>query len=236
MISPRMAKFINYIPDSILVPIAKKIVDRYIKKYANIIINGEENLKNIQEPVIFVCNHLSNADGLILNKLLKDNKPTFMAGMKLSKDFTTNIGVKIVKTVSIKPNSADKDAMKKIIEILRKGDNIMMFPEGTRSRVGSLIKGKRGITLLCRMGKASIVPIGMSGTEKLMPINQEGKMNAEKFYHSDVNVNIGKQFKVPERNKGEDKKEYEERATDFIMYEIAKLLPKEYRGIYNLKS
>ncbi|MCM1990110.1 lysophospholipid acyltransferase family protein [Oceanirhabdus seepicola] len=232
MIFTRMARFVKYIPDSILVPIAKKIVDRYIKKYANIIVSGEENLKSIQGPVIFVCNHLSNADGLILNKLLKDHDPTFIAGIKLSKDFMTNIGMKIVKTVSIKPNSADKDAMKKIIQILRSGDNIMMFPEGTRSRVGSLIKGKSGITILCRMGKASIVPIGMSGTEKLMPINEEGKMNAEKFYHSDVSVNIGEQFKVPERKKGEDKKEYEERATDFIMYEIAKLLPKEYKGIY----
>ncbi|WBW98522.1 lysophospholipid acyltransferase family protein [Oceanirhabdus sp. W0125-5] len=233
MISPRMAKFMNYIPDSILVPIAKKLVNRYIKKYANIKINGEENLKDINGPVIFVCNHLSNADGLILNKLLKYNDPTFIAGRKLYKDFTTNLGMKIVKTVSITPNSADKDAMKKIIQILRNGNNIMMFPEGTRSRVGSLIKGKSGITILSRMGKASIVPIGMSGTEKLMPINKEGKMNAEKFYHSDVNINIGKQFKVPDRLKGEDKKEYEDRATDFIMYEIAKLLPKEYRGVYD---
>ena len=55
----------------------------------------------------------------------------------------------------------------------------------------------------------------------------------EKFFHSHVNVKIGTKYKVPEKNIGEDKKEYEERATNEIMHSIARLLPKDYRGVYD---
>lgn len=232
MISPFAARMVNLLPDSLIKIFAKNLVRGYMKRYANIKVSGSDTLKRIKGPVIFVCNHLSNADGLILNDILKEHDPTFIAGKKLSNDFTTNIGVKLVKTLNITPNSADKDAMKQIIKMLKSGKNIMMFPEGTRSRTGSLIHGKKGITLLARLGGARIVPIGMSGTEKLMPINKEGKMNAEKFYHSDIHVNIGEAFEIPGMNKGEDRKEYDQRSVDLIMMEIAKLLPKEYHGVY----
>ena len=232
MISITTAKLINILPDKLVKYISRKVVEKYLKKYANIIIEGSENLKGIKIPTIFICNHLSNSDGLVLDKALKEINPTFIAGVKLSDNAFTSIGVNVIKTINIKPNTADKEGIKKIINLVKQGESLLIFPEGTRSRVGSLIEAKKGIFLLAKMTGAPIVPIGLYGTEKLLPINKEGDMSAESFNYADVHINIGKQFEIPKIAIEQDKKEYEDFATKYLMRKIAELLPENYRGIY----
>ena len=232
MISTTTAKIINILPDKFVAYISKIIVDRYLKKYANITIVGRENLKGLKTPTIFICNHLSNSDGLVLDKALKEIDPTFVAGVKLSNSAVSSIGVNVIKTTNIKPNTADLEGLKKITKLVNQGESLLIFPEGTRSRVGSLIEARKGILLIARMTGAPIVPIGLYGTEKLLPINKEGNMNAEAFNYADVHINIGKQFEFPNRAKEQDKKEYEDLATKYIMKKIAELLPENYRGVY----
>lgn len=212
--------------------LCKRIIKGYMDKYAELDVHGLENIENLEGPLIFTCNHLSNSDGLILNDVLRKFDPTFVAGVKLSGDSVTNIGMRVIKTINIKPNSADKDAITKVIKSLRGGENIVIFPEGTRSRVGSMIEGKKGIVLIARMSKATIIPIGMSGSEKLLPINKEGSMKSENFNHAKVTVNIGKPVVIPEKEKEEDRHLYDDRVLTHIMKSIAALLPEEYRGVY----
>ncbi|AOT68934.1 lysophospholipid acyltransferase family protein [Geosporobacter ferrireducens] len=232
MISTITAKIINILPDKFGTYISKKAVDKYLEKYANINIEGSENLKGIKTPTIFICNHLSNSDGLVLDKALKEIDPTFVAGVKLSNNAVTSIGLNVIKTTNIKPETSDKEGLKKIITLVNQGESLLIFPEGTRSRVGSLIEAKKGIFLIARMTGAPIVPIGLYGTEKLLPINKEGDMSAETFNYADVYIKIGKQFEFPKREKEQDKKEYEDFATKYIMKKIGELLPENYRGVY----
>lgn len=232
MISATTAKIINILPNKFVTYISKKMVNKYLKKYASINIQGSENLKGLKTPTIFICNHLSNSDGLVLDKALKEIDPTFVAGIKLSNNAITSIGVNVVKTTNIKPNTVDKDGLKKIVSLVKQGESLLIFPEGTRSRAGSLIEAKRGVLLIARMTGAPIVPIGLYGTEKLLPINKEGDMSAETFNYADVHINIGKQFEFPKRAKEQDKKEYEDFAIRYIMKKIAELLPENYRGVY----
>jgi len=232
MISNTMIKIINRLPKRFVILISKKVLNNYITKYANINIVGNENLKDIDRPTIFVCNHLSNADGLVLSRVLKDVDPTFVAGVKLSKNSLTSLGLNVVKTTSIVPNSADTEGLKNIISLVKKGESILIFPEGTRSRAKSLMEAKKGIILIARMTGAPIVPIGLYGTEKLLPINKEGDMSAEKFEFANVNINIGKQFELIKKEKGQDRKDYTDATTNYIMKKIAELLPESYRGVY----
>lgn len=232
MISPSMAKLIGLLPNKWVSFLANRALNGYINKYANINVENYENLNNIPTPVIFISNHLSNSDGLVLNKILKDFDVTFVAGVKLSNNAFTKLGIDVVKTTPVHPNSPDKEGLKKIINIIRSGNNVLIFPEGTRSRIGKMIKGKKGIILIAKMCKVPIIPIGITGTEKLLPINMEGKMELEKFHNADVNVKIGEMFYLPTKLEEESKKEYDERAMDIIMKNIAKLLPDEYKGEY----
>ena len=233
MLSPTLVKVINVLPESLVVKITKIIVDKYFKKYANMKIERLEKIENVEGPKIFICNHLSNADGLILDKILKEKyDPTFVAGIKLSNDPITRLGTMIIKNVGIKPNSADKEAITKIVKLVKGGENLMIFPEGTRSRTGSMIEGKKGILLIARLTKATIIPIGMTGTEILLPINKDGDMGGEKFNYSDISIKFGEPVSLPAKEKDEDKHAYDDRCMEYIMKSIAILLPEKYRGIY----
>jgi len=231
VITSIMTKLAGCLPEGLVVSIGKKIVNQRVKKYANIKVHGMENLHDINKPIIFICNHLSNSDGLILNKVLREQDVTFVAGVKLSNNPITNIGLHMIKTIPIKPNSADKEAMAKIINTVKQGNNLLIFPEGTRSRVGSMIKAKKGILLIAKLTKAAIVPLGLCGTEKLLPICSED-MSKEKFQYADVYVKVGKPIELPKKEKEENKVDYEERAINYLMKSIAELLPEEYRGEY----
>ncbi|WP_291635125.1 1-acyl-sn-glycerol-3-phosphate acyltransferase [Clostridium sp.] len=233
MISNVALRIIDILPDKVVSFIANKLLDSYINKYANIKTCGMEKIKNTKSPIIFICNHLSNADGIVMNRLLKDNNVTFVAGVKLTDNRLTKLGFHVAKTIQVKPNSADKEAISKIVNTLKQGNNIMIFPEGTRSRSGKMIEGKKGILLMAKLSKATFVPMGIWGTEKLLPINDKG-MASEKFNYADVNINVGDPIALPIKNEGEDKNEYYDRAMNEIMLSIADLLPQQYRGVYSL--
>ncbi|MGO5066702.1 MULTISPECIES: lysophospholipid acyltransferase family protein [unclassified Clostridium] len=232
MISPRMTKIIGHMPKGLLKFLSQKILNSYINKYANLSINGKENLENINKPIIFISNHLSNSDALIINKVLKDQNITFIAGVKLKDNSLTKLGLEITKTIPIKPNTADKEAIYSIVKTLKAGNNILIFPEGTRSRTAKLMEPKKGVILIQKLSKATIVPLGISGTEKLLPINEKD-MALERFQDADVTINIGEALEIPKKDKEESKHEYEDRIMNYFMSQIAKLIPKEYRGIYD---
>ncbi|AKA70980.1 lysophospholipid acyltransferase family protein [Clostridium scatologenes] len=233
MISPGMAKIISYLPKGLLERLCKKLIYGYVEKYADVQINGMENLKDVKRPILFICNHLSNSDALVINKFLKEEDITFVAGIKLSKNPLTNLGMSMTKTIPIRPNTADKDSISKIVKTLKAGNNVLIFPEGTRSRTSTMIEAKRGVFLVQKLSKASIIPLGIHGTEKLLPVEKD--MGSEKFNYAKVTLNIGKQIEVPQKMENEDKHAYEERAVSFMMKKIAELLPESYRGIYQLK-
>ncbi|MBK5243111.1 1-acyl-sn-glycerol-3-phosphate acyltransferase [Clostridium sp.] len=232
MISKGLLKIIDFLPDKTVTFIAKRLLDTYINKYANIKTYGMEKINETKSPIIFICNHLSNADGIIMNKLLKDNNVTFIAGVKLTDNKLTKLGFHVAKTINIKPNSADKEAISKIINTLKQGNNIMIFPEGTRSRNGKMIEGKKGLLLMAKLSKATILPIGIWGTEQLLPINENGDMASERFHHADVNINVGDPIILPSKGEDEDKNQYHDRVMHDVMCSIAILLPEKYRGVY----
>lgn len=233
MLSPIVVKIMRMLPEDLLVKLTKMTVKRYLNKYANFDIQGLENIDKAQGAKIFIANHLSNSDGLIIDMLLREKyDPTFIAGAKLSDDPVTNLGTKLVKNISIKPNTADKEAITNMVKLVKSGESIMMFPEGTRSRSRSMIEAKKGVLLIARLTKAPIVPIGLWGSENLLPINEGGSMADETWQYADVHVRIGEPIMLPTKNEDEDKKDFEKRSMNYIMKSISMLLPEEYRGVY----
>jgi 1-acyl-sn-glycerol-3-phosphate acyltransferase len=219
-------------PEGVQKFVAHKGLDYIFTKLVKVELQGEENLPAKDETVIFICNHLSNIDGPALNRVIGDYKPTFVAGQKLTNDPFTGLFKKVFRSINIKPNSPDKAAMKEIIGLLKSGQNVMIFPEGTRSRAGSMIEGKRGILLIARLAKVRIVPLAMTGSEKILPIAKDGNMTGEKIHKGTIQVRVGKPFSVPVKTEEQSKEQYDQDTMDFIMKQIAGMLPEEYRGVY----
>lgn len=55
MLSNNLVNLIKILPESIVIKIARKIVQRYLKKYADIKVSGFDKIENVQGAKIFIC-------------------------------------------------------------------------------------------------------------------------------------------------------------------------------------
>jgi 1-acyl-sn-glycerol-3-phosphate acyltransferase len=120
----------------------------------------------------------------------------------------------------------DIKALRKILDVMKEGNLIAIAPEGTRSRVGSMIQGRPGVSYLATKLNRPIVPVAISGTEDKVFWG-----NVKRLRRNHVTVTAGPAFTLPplpHENRDEALKQY----TDEIMCRIAALLPEKYRGVY----
>ena len=122
--------------------------------------------------------------------------------------------------------NADIKALRKVISLMEQNNILVIAPEGTRSRTGSLIEAKPGVSYLATKLNRPIVPVGITGTE-----DQALFGNLKKLHRAQITVTAGPAFTLPplpRENRDEVLKQY----TDEIMCHIAVLLPENYRGFY----
>ena len=120
----------------------------------------------------------------------------------------------------------DLKAMRKMIALMQEGKFLVIAPEGTRSRVGSLIEGKPGVAYLAARSGFPVVPVAITGTEDKVILG-----NLKRLRKSTIILTGGEPFIIPplpNRNRDEALQKY----TDEIMCRIAALLPERYRGVY----
>ena len=120
----------------------------------------------------------------------------------------------------------DIKALRKIIKLMEDGNNLIIAPEGTRSRVGSMIEGRPGVSYLATRLGQPIIPVALIGTEDKILFS-----NLKRFKRTHVFIKAGKPFMLPplpKPNRDEALKEY----TDEIMCQIAQMLPEKNLGVY----
>eukprot|EP01117_Protostelium_nocturnum_P004133 TRINITY_DN1542_c0_g1_i1.p1 TRINITY_DN1542_c0_g1~~TRINITY_DN1542_c0_g1_i1.p1 ORF type:complete len:285 (-),score=94.69 TRINITY_DN1542_c0_g1_i1:42-896(-) len=132
-------------------------------------IQGEVPSK-LPEATICVSNHLSIADPAIISHL-----PWEMKWLsKASVGYIPFVGWGMVVAGDILVKRGNKDsakmAMKKCAEWLKVGANVMIFPEGTRTRDGVLGEFKDGAFRLAIETQSDILPLAILGTEKAIPV------------------------------------------------------------------
>lgn len=196
--------------------------------FADVHVEGRENLPS--DPVLYVSNHLSNADGITLERALRPRQVWFLAGVKLQGSTMTRLATEAVNTIQIRPGSPDLEALRRSVEALKAGRSVHIFPEGGRSRTGKLGRPKKGVALIAHRAKVPIVPVGLWGTEQLMPINDRN-MGGEKLRHARVYVRYGRPVMPGELDAEIAGAEDERQAfADALMRRVAELLPPQYRA------
>ena len=128
---------------------------------------GTEHLRTAP-PVIVAPVHRSNLDSLIVGTLGRRRLPT-LAKESLFKVKPVAWWLAGLGAIPLDRDAADREATRAARQIIDSGRPLMIFPEGTRQSgrtIGTLFDGT--VWIAAKTG-ASIVPVGISGTEDAMP-------------------------------------------------------------------
>ncbi len=147
------------------------------------IFKGKRNIP--KGKVIFVCNHTSNIDPILLC-MSTWRKQYFLAKKELfSNSFKRGI-MKIAHAIPVERGKIDIKAIKMSMKVLSKNKILTIFPEGTRNRTNEdLSEIKAGAGMLAIKTKTPIVPVWIKKKPRLFRINSVkfGKpFTLEEFY------------------------------------------------------
>lgn len=115
---------------------------------------------------IIACNHRSNFDPVFLGISIQPTL-TFMAKSELFKTPFVGLIVRALGAFPVERGKGDTGAVDFAIRTVEDGRVLAMFPEGTRSKDGTLQRGKSGCAVIASAAKATIVPAAVCFGERL---------------------------------------------------------------------
>lgn len=190
-------------------------------------IEGRENVPRTG-PVIFASNHLSFIDSIAI-PVAAPRPVHFMAKSAYfekwaSRQFFTAIGA-----IPVERGAGQKalDALDQQRAFLDDGRAVALYPEGTRSLDGRLYKGRTGVAFLALQTGAPVVPVGLIGTDKAMPVGAKFPSTSER-----ITVRFGKPLDLSPHGPATSGRA-RRGATDEIMAAIHTLSGQELANAYN---
>ncbi|PGT87155.1 1-acyl-sn-glycerol-3-phosphate acyltransferase [Bacillus sp. AFS040349] len=189
-----------------LYPFARSVVAGILKPTFRIKVEGLEHFPK-EGGVLLCTNHISNLDPPVVG-VTAPRKVLFMAKAELFqvpvlKQLLNNFG-----TFPVKRGGGDREALRAGLKVLKEGNVLGLFPEGTRSKDGKLGKGMPGAGFFALRSTAAVVPCAIIGPYKSF---------------STLRVVYGKPISMEEYR---EKKISTEEMTSIIMEEIGKLIQK----------
>lgn len=158
-----------------------RLADRYTMKVARrlfqftgstVRLYGLENVpKGI--PVLFVSNHQSHVDNLIIHGFI-DVPKGFVSIVEMLRVPFLSTMMKYMKCVFLDRTDLRQTlrCMEKAVENLKEGRSMVIFPEGRVSEDGALYEFKNGCMKLAVRAGVPIVPVTLKNSNKVM--NRDG--------------------------------------------------------------
>ena len=175
-------------------------------------------------PLILVINHVNTLEIPIVYTHLQ---PRPLTGFTLSTrwdSFWTRWLLEVCEAIPLRRGYADLEAMRKAMEKLEAGYIVAVAPEGTRSYTGQLQKAHAGVILLALHSCAPLLPLVFYGHEDFPD-------TLRRLQRTDFHIRVGDPFYLD--TKGETvTRETRNQMLAELMYQLAALLPAEYRGVY----
>jgi 1-acyl-sn-glycerol-3-phosphate acyltransferase len=177
-----------------------------------------------QGPLIIYTNHVNILEIPIIYTRLQ---PRHVHGMLLAERWKIPVlswALDITETIPLRRGEADIDAIRIGLNALEKGDMLIIAPEGTRSHDGVLQPAHPGVVLMALHSGVPLIPVAFYGAENYT-------QNLSRLKRTDFHFRVGRPFHL---DAGGEKvtRQVREKMMEEMMYQLASLLPTQYRGRY----
>ena len=130
-------------------------------------VDGRRNVPR-RGPALLIANHQSFLDPVIVG-LGMPRQVCFLARKTLfvNRGFTALI--RSLNAVPVDQEGFAKEGLRTVLELLRAGQAVVIFPEGERTSTGQMQPFRPGVQLLIKRAQAPIVPVGIAGAFEALP-------------------------------------------------------------------
>jgi 1-acyl-sn-glycerol-3-phosphate acyltransferase len=195
----------------------------------------KEGLEDVPKrgAAIIAANHVSFLDSFFIPLVVKMRKVTYLAKADYFKTWKTSWFFKAAGQISCEREGGSKSeqSLQIALDVLKSGNLLGIYPEGTRSPDGRLYRGRTGVARLALAAGVPVIPVGLVGTESVMP--KEAKLPK---FSGKVQVRFGKPLDFSRFADKERDRFVLRSITDEIMYEIMQLSGQQYVDEYASKT
>ena len=187
-------------------------------------VEGRENVPR-RGPLVVCANHFATLDPPMVPAYLPRADTWNMAKSEYFRKplmrwiFTRYHAFPVVR------HSADRAALRRAFDLLKAGEVLIIYPEGTRIESGELATPEPGAGFIAQKAGCPVLPVALTGTRECLPKGARWPRRVP------VTLRFGEPFLLPQRRPKGERISHEE-ASDAIMLAIAELLPPENRGRY----
>lgn len=175
------SNFKNYKMMNVIRPLGQL----FCRTYYKVEFEGLENL-NRKGGFIIAPNHVSEFDPLFI-AMASEKLYHYIAKYELFKNPLVNTAIKHLNGFPIIRGKGDMQAINYAIELIRRGEVLCIFPEGTRSPDGAPKRAKSGVGLMARQTGADVVPAAIYMEDK----DKRGSRVIVKFGRAIKNSELG---------------------------------------------
>ncbi len=204
------------------------VMGRYVEMFTD----GQnvEGLENVpaQGPYLVISNHLNFTDPEFIARACPGHI-NFMVKKELFPYPVIGFGLRLLGTFPVDRRGNDIGAVRRALELLSRGNSVMLFPEGTRSRTHALANPLPGAGYLALKAGVPVLPVGLCGTEHVC-ITRLPTGPAKR-----ISLRFGKPFRL-EPPEGLNRQQSAEWAAWEMLSQIARLLPERYLGVLSGES
>jgi 1-acyl-sn-glycerol-3-phosphate acyltransferase len=149
----------------IIYQIAKFFVWLYLHAIFRFQVQGRHYIPR-RGGVLLAANHVSAYDPPVVGSVIP--RPAyFLAKKELFDNPIKNLIMSLARCIPVDRADIGRGTLKRINDLLQRGQAVLMFPEGTRSRSGEINSAKDGVGMIAAHNKVDVVPVHVAGLYKV---------------------------------------------------------------------